>query len=50
MASLVSWREETDGDDLGVNDARFVDSMQTPQFIMRDEANARSMKAMKFKW
>ena len=57
MASLVSWkkkvskyREENDGDALGTMDARFVDSMQTPGFIMRDETNAKAMKAMKFKW
>jgi hypothetical protein len=52
MASLVSWNKKTSKEetDLGVDDVRFVDSMETPQFIMKDEVNAKAMKAMKFKW
>jgi len=57
MASLVSWKkktskenEENDGDALGTMNARFVDSMQTPEFIMRDETNARAMKAIGVQW
>ena len=54
--SLVKWkqkvslfRDEADEDGLGPRDPRLTDTMQTPQFIMRDETNASAMKAMKMK-
>jgi len=57
MASLVSWKKKTsnywdeaDGDELGPRSPRLTDEMQTPEFIMRDETNAKAMRDMKFKW
>lgn len=55
--SLVPWkkkrdlyREEADDDTLEVKSPRLVDSMNETCFIIRDEANAEAMRAMKIKW
>jgi hypothetical protein len=57
MASLVPWkkkvnkyRDEADGDDFGPREPKFIDTMQTPEFIRRDETNAEAMKTLKIKW
>ena len=54
--SLVKWkqkvslfRDEADEDGMGPRAPKLTDTMQTPQFIMRDETNAEAMKAMKIK-
>jgi len=54
--SLIKWkkkldkyRSEADDDALGIKGPRLVDTMQEPGFIMRDETNARAMRAMKMK-
>lgn len=56
MDSLVHWKrkrdkynDEADGD-FDVRSPRLTDTMQTPEFIKRDETNARAMKVMKAKW
>jgi len=55
--SLVSWKrvrdkydDENDGDFSEARDAKFVNSMKTPEFIMRDETNAKTMRIFKTKW
>jgi hypothetical protein len=57
MASLVPWkkkvnkyRDEADGDKLESRGPRLIDTIQEPEFIMRDETNAEVMKALKIKW
>jgi hypothetical protein len=56
MDTLISWKrkrdkynDEADGD-FEVRCPRLTDQMQTPEFIKRDEANAKCMRAMKIKW
>lgn len=57
MASLVPWKfkvnkhhDEADGDDLGPRAPKLINTMQEPEFIMRDETNAETMKTLKIKW
>lgn len=57
MASLVIWKnkvnkyhDEADGDYLGPRSPKLIDTIQSSEFIMRDETNAKSMKAMNMKW
>ena len=52
--SLVSWkkktslyRDENDGDPLGIKNPGLTDSLQPVQFITRDSVNAKAMKALK---
>jgi len=56
MESLISWKkkrdkydDEADEDDSEIRCPRLVDSMQESNFIMRDEANAKSMRKMGFR-
>ena len=55
VKSLVSWkrkvdkhRDETDGD-CGVRAPKLTDTMQYPEFIMRDETNGEAMSKLGIK-
>jgi hypothetical protein len=56
--SLISWKkkrdkyddDEMDGDFTEAGDPRLTDTIQDPEFIMRDETNAEAMRKMRMKW
>ena len=47
---MNSYHDEADGDDLGPRGPRLIDTMQNPEFIMRDETQAKAMKKLGIKW
>jgi len=53
----ISWKkkrdkydDEMDGDFTEARDPRLTDTIQDPEFIMRDETNAEAMRKMRMKW
>lgn len=57
MESLVKWNKKRDKyddeafeDETEVRKPRLTDTIQGPEFIMRDSANAEAMKTLRIKW
>lgn len=57
MESLVSWKKkrdkydaEMDGDATEIIVPKLTNTIQTPEFIMRDETNAEAMRKLKIRW
>lgn len=44
------YRDEMDEDEIEARDVKLIDTLQDPQFVMRDEHNAEAMKKLKIKW